>query len=519
MTSEFSVRGVPASLKQDGWWLVGDSPEAEPNTTYKPHSQSGWTAHAGKIRPTLLALVILVALADWLFWTYAPGLSLPLFSGALFLAALWIRRPRRTQNGAALILVLTSLPAIEHFQALSLAFQLLGLISAVAWLHLPDGALFPAVPKAALHLLRALPLSGLQSLIASLRQQGPRKPTTSTLKHHMRNWAFPTGGALILVTLLLEANPVLEHQLADLFDFDLDLAALLRRALFWCGTALLIWPFLIEPAPLPSKSTATDQAPGRRKLTLGLNPGSVLRALLVFNLILLAQSAMDLSILFAGAELPKGMTLASYAHRGAYPLLATAMLAGAFALAARPYLNSHSSLKPLMMLWLGQNALLGLTSLLRLDLYVESFGLTYLRTYAMIWIGLVVAGLLLTAWQILKARSNPWLLQRCAALGLGTLYLCSFVNFASLIAHQNLSMTSKHAPDWPYLCSLGPLAASGIKEAQLAKPYPTVPQDFTSCWQIAQDQRNWREWGFRTWRVTSYAGNDLDNTSAADKAP
>ncbi|MEP4037977.1 DUF4173 domain-containing protein [Pseudophaeobacter sp.] len=522
MTGDYTVRGVPASLAQDGWWLSCDSADELPAD--KPLPQRNWADLSRKGSGALLALVVLVALADWLFWGYVPGLSVALFSWALFGAAALLNTPDKRQiKPALLLLLLTSLPVIEQYQALSLGFQLFGLIVAVAWVHLPVKDHFAALPAAALHLLRALPLTGLSKFLQTLfpkpsvpKSETPQKADKrpSSLSKHFRNWSFPLGGALVLITLLLQANPLLEQSLVDILSFDLDLMVLLQRVLFWGGTALMIWPFLVPTRIQKSPQAKTTTPQNQKRLSFGLNAGSVLRALVMFNLILGVQSLMDLSILIGGAELPEGMTLARYAHRGAYPLLATAMLAGGFALAARPYLSSHASLKPLMMLWLGQNALLGLTSVLRLDLYVASFGLTYLRLYAMIWIGLVVAGLLLTAWQILKARSNRWLLLRCTGLGLGVLYLCAFVNFASVIAAQNLSMNSAQSPDWYYLCTLGPNAASGIQAAQRADADFAIPPDYAFCWQRAEDQRNWREWGFRSWRVSSYAGLDFDGTDA-----
>lgn len=529
MTGEYIVRGVPASLQQDGWWLSCDSAEQPDPVAPKP--PRNWTDLGRKGGSAMLALVVLVALADWLFWGYAPGLSIALFSWALFGAALLVNTPDKAHSKPALlVLLLTSLPVIEHYQALSLGFQLFGLITAVAWIHQPSKARLAAIPAAALHLARALPFAGLRALVHSLHQNAPvAKPKTrqdnndkkaaSSLSKHMRNWSFPLGGALVLITLLLQANPLLEQELVDLLSFDLDIIPLLLRVLFWSGTALMTWPFLV-PTPQREGPKAKADTPARRRgVSFGLNAGSVLRALVMFNLILGVQSLMDLSILIGGAELPEGMTLATYAHRGAYPLLITAMLAGGFALAARPYLGSHASLKPLMMLWLGQNALLGLSSVLRLDLYMASFGLTYLRLYAMIWIGLVVVGLLLTAWQILKARSNRWLLLRCAGLGLMTLYICAFINFASLIAAQNLTMKSTKMLDLYYLCTLGPTATSGIHAALQADPTLRIPSGYHSCWQQPSEGDNWREWGFRSWRISSYAGLDFDGASAGKAKP
>ncbi|MEP2718511.1 DUF4173 domain-containing protein [Pseudophaeobacter sp.] len=515
-TGGYIVRGVPASLKQDSWWLGCEGePEA---SSAAPTKGQVWADLVRKGTGATLALVVLTALADWLFWSYAPGISAALFSWALYGAAVLLRSPDIRQIKPALLcLLLSSLPVIEHSQALSWGFQFIGLVTATAWIHLPARVQLPALASTALDLLRSVPFSGLKHLRRSLfpelaakpeatedRAETPASAQPSALAQYFRNWSFPIGGALVLVTLLLQANPLLEKGLLDLLSFDYDIRPLLHRLLFWSGAALMIWPFLqpVKPASKPKAAKPARQT----SRSYGLNAGSVLRALVMFNLILAVQSLMDLSILMGGAALPEGMTLANYAHRGAYPLLATAMLAGGFALAARPYLENHASLKPLMMLWLGQNALLGLTSLLRLDLYVASFGLTYMRIYAMIWIGLVVVGLLLTAWQILRARSNSWLLLYCTGLGLGTLYICAFVNFAATIATQNLSGKTTVGPDWYYLCNLGPTAAHALTAARDANPDLHIPQGYASCWDMPLPVVNWREWGFRNWRVSSYAG-------------
>ena len=52
---------------------------------------------------------------------------------------------------------------------------------------------------------------------------------------------------------------------------------------------------------------------------------------------------MDFVYLWGGKTLPDGMSYAEYAHRGAYPLIATALLAGAFVLVAlRPGSETES---------------------------------------------------------------------------------------------------------------------------------------------------------------------------------
>ena len=96
-----------------------------------------------------------------------------------------------------------------------------------------------------------------------------------------------------------------------------------------------------------------------------------MRSLVLFNLLFAAQTVMDINYLWAGAALPEGMSYASYAHRGAYPLIVTALLAATFVIVAmRPGSNAERSplMRALVFLWVGQNVLLVVSSILRLDL-------------------------------------------------------------------------------------------------------------------------------------------------------
>jgi Domain of unknown function (DUF4173) len=196
------------------------------------------------------------------------------------------------------------------------------------------------------------------------------------------------------------------------------------------------------------------------------------------------------------------MTAAEYAHRGAYPLLVTALLAGGFALAARPFAAEDRRLRMLLLLWLAQNVALTVSALLRLELYVEAFGLTYLRLHSAIWMGLVAAGLGLTGWQVWRGLPNGWLVLRAAGLGIGVLYTACFVNFAAIIAAENLS---REEFDGSYVCSLGPTAAGAIvasgREVRRLNQYG---EDRARCLVLPPRLDGWRDWGFRNWRVRRY---------------
>ena len=90
---------------------------------------------------------------------------------------------------------------------------------------------------------------------------------------------------------------------------------------------------------------------------------------------------------FLGAPLPGDLTLAGYAHRGAYPLIATALLAALFVLVTlRPGSETARSrgIKVLVTLWIAQNLLLVASTMCRTFDYIESYSLTVLRIAALI---------------------------------------------------------------------------------------------------------------------------------------
>lgn len=435
---------------------------------------------------SLVALLALILLADALFWGRDVGLSLALFAAATFVAG-QRRMPRPV--GLA-VLIAAVLPVVEFVQPLSVVILSTGLITGLVLSRRPPGVSVGVV-QAVLALMAQIPrrfVQDLVHLVAGLRFR------SGTARRIGRVWALPLGGFLILMSLLAEANPILDDWLVALTDLPFDPAAWLRRLAFWVGVALVVWPLLVAEAPTVARSLPRL----RPAMIPGLNAASITPALMLFNAALGLQTLLDARYLWSGASLPPGMTLAEYAHRGAYPLLATALLAGAFALAARPWVAERQGLRALLYLWLGQNILLTLSAMYRLDLYVQAYGLTYLRIHALIWMGLVAAGLALTLIQIAGARTNLWLLTRCLVLGGVTLYGAAFVNFADLIARSNVAMGKI---DSAYLCSLGPTAAASVPKVAWIVENPDYDSYLMPCTLAPPTITDWRDWGFRNWRV------------------
>jgi hypothetical protein len=198
-------------------------------------------------------------------------------------------------------------------------------------------------------------------------------------------WVMPLALGAIFLLLFVSANPVIEEWFTA-FDFRRQAAHIsLPRVGFWLLALSLVWPFVFmraksklsehaEAEVRAFAATAADMAPmpAARPPGLLFSEGAILRALILFNVLFAVQTVLDLTYLWGGVTLPHGMTYATYAHRGAYPLIVTTLLAAGFVLMTmRPGSEMERSplFRPLVFLFVGQNVLLVISSILRLDLY------------------------------------------------------------------------------------------------------------------------------------------------------
>ena len=149
-----------------------------------------------------------------------------------------------------------------------------------------------------------------------------------------------------------------------------------------------------------------------------------------------------------------------------------------------------------------------LSSILRLDLYVQTYLLTWWRVAAFIWMVLVALGLMLIVTRVVLNRSNAWLVRANLITLTATFYVCTLVNFAAIIADYNVSHSREAGGkgvwiDMNYLFSLGPQALPAIDRAVALRGFDPTLVSRRGCLvqQQVQDMASWRSWGFRSWRL------------------
>ena len=472
-----------------------------------------------------------VALADWLFYRQPIGINLVMFHFFLLMLAI-LQAPLRNRNGPAF-----SLLALLAGLALALSAQPGPLVLCMFWLGML-AFVFTVRQRWSTNTLEWI-ARGLYFGVSFLfrvprdlwilgrwRNTGHGDKPFQWMIRGVAKWFLPVAGSFLFVSLFTLANPVLYYWLkqTEIFVQGIFEALTLTpaRMLFWCVTWTLLWML----CRVRYKRRNFPEIGAGRTLSLSL----LARSLMLFNGVFALQTILDCAYLWGGATLPGGMTYAEYAHRGAYPLIATALIAGGFVLMTfRAGLPTHEMtlVRKLVYLWLGQNVLLTLNSLWRLHLYVEVYSLTRLRMAAAIWMLLVSAGVVLIVWRIYAGKTNGWLLNANFVTLLSVLYICCFINFDSIISRYNVRNCREVSGngvslDIRYMEQLGVESIPALiwYQRNLRDPSKAAAAYWAVhrlAGQLDHDLNHWRAWTFRKYILKREVPHFFANRSEIER--
>ncbi|MBU1377754.1 MAG: DUF4173 domain-containing protein [Alphaproteobacteria bacterium] len=449
--------------------------------------------------------VVVVAAGDLLLWRAdGLGLNFALFNLA-WVAALILARPMlwrsRLARVAGLVAVALALLQVERPTLMGwLLFLLaLGVAALAPRAHAGDDGwrwfqrLFLGGCKALIG-----PLFDVQRVLKARARGGPVRITIM-----LAGAALPVVGGIIFLSLFASANPVIGEALGDWRLPELDGG----RLFLWVVVGLAVWAVL-RPRGL-RRTWAAPGLEGDLKLA-GVGTISLTVSLGLFNLIFALQNGLDIAYLWSGAGLPKGVSFADYAHRGAYPLIATALLAGLFVLVfLRPgsATAANRTVRVLVTLWIVQNLFLVASTALRTVDYVEVYSLTRMRIAALLWMAVVATGLVLITWRLLRAKSSGWLINANLRVAGVVLVLCSVVDLGAVSAAWN----TRHARevggagvalDLCYMDDVDGAAIVSLAELETRLPVGDFRervdwkrQNLTAL--VAKNQRDWRTWRWR----------------------
>jgi hypothetical protein len=451
------------------------------------------------------ALALAVA-ADVLFWGHRLGAVVGAFALLLTLAATAFRPAARRDAKAGWALVAATGMAIVLAWAPGLAAWLLFWALLNLAVLLPRAARFDDAWRWSQRLLAQAAVGLAGPWIDLVRA---RKTSRSTRAPDWRGLvpllALPVVGGGIFLALFAAANPVIATVLSAL-RLPAFSAELFWRAVFWLMVLILAWGVL---RPRRRRALAVGKAAPVAAIA-GVSVASVTLSLVVFNALFAVQNSLDAAILWGGAGPPAGLTLAQYAHRGAYPLIATALLAGLFVLVAldpRRPTAGVPLIRVLVVAWVAQNLFLVASSILRTLDYVQAYSLTPLRIAALVWMVLVGLGLVLICWRMLRGKSGAWLINANAAAALAVLVAGCVVDLGAVAAAWNVRHAREvggqgAALDVCYLNQLGPSALVSLVEFERLSTSPALTERVawvreTHLTELRARQADWHAWTAR----------------------
>lgn len=311
---------------------------------------------------------------------------------------------------------------------------------------------------------------------------------------------------LVFVLLLSRADPVFAS-IFRLPALDAEVLAshvILVGAFAW-WSAGFVRGALLGVSQRPALPERLPVRLGLAEVTTAL--GSVIALFAIFI-------ALQLRWLFGGADVvlaTTGLTVAEYARRGFFELVAVAVLVLPLILVSRALIEDERVIRRHRQLSLTLIVLLGaimVSALLRMQLYVGYFGLTSDRLYAtalMAWLAMVMLAMART---VFRGWGRPFAAMTVLS-GFATLFTLSIVNPDQLVARVNLGRTSAaQSVDYAYLARLPGDAMPTVVNALKA----ALPSE-AACAAVKSLRERWQNrgpaWNLGSWRGRKAVLNGL----------
>lgn len=470
------------------------------------------------------AVVVLCALVATLgfhlfIYGYVTGVPLAIFTALLvvIIHALTIVSGKRGNMWAYVFLLPVLLGMVAESVYAGETAQIVGLLTILVsfacftfWYASPPVRLrdVPWLLPPALFFESLLPLEGFTKLFSPLARGGERR-----WKPILLGVLAALPFLLVLGALFIDADALLQKTLSDLF-VGFSAETLLQR-LITDGIALIF--FLGAGWTLMTRLREDRRAVingGERKL----EPTATATFLALLNLLFLAFIGFQLVYFFGGASVVQqhGITYANYARQGFFQLLAVSAIV--LALVGGLYLFHavrQRAARILMVMLILETGIVIASAVRRMQLYIDAYGLSLLRYWAVAGILFIAVALAVTlAGMLAKMSFSTWF-KTLFIGGLLALTALNVMDAEAYIARTNVDRFLSGATrsiDLTYLSSLSSDAVPELVRL-LKAPWPveqisspayedgkgslTTPQDLRK---MLLDRREKLKGQFSDWR-------------------
>lgn len=248
------------------------------------------------------------------------------------------------------------------------------------------------------------------------------------------------------------------------------------------------------------------------------------------TLLFVSFVVLQASYLFGGQaviESSTGMTVADYARRGFFELIVIASLTLVVLLCLSSVQCSQRIFRPLAAVLIACVLVILVSALQRLSLYIETFGLSLSRVFAVAFMLWLAGNLLSFAFTSLRGRDRGFA-SGLVVSGIVTIFLVALINPAAIVVRVNLerSIQTNSQTDWMYLLNLGPDGVPTML-GQLERLPEHVQCNLANGLlmrysdQLASKPGDWRTWNYsreKAFTVVSEAHAQLFSLSGREQA-
>ncbi|WP_163831976.1 DUF4153 domain-containing protein [Spartinivicinus ruber] len=357
------------------------------------------------------------------------------------------------------------------------------------------------------------PFKVLGYLVATLpsftiQAVSPFTAINSTKRHYLRSiifgllWATPL--LLLFGGLLITSDPRFQNFAENFFAFNANEIILtgLEFGCYWLITLVFFYltlaPGLGQAKPSNELLNTTERAP------VAIDSIQVLTVLASINLLFFAFIGVQLTYFFGGDKLVLGtnnLSYATYAKQGFWELVFVAILVIPVLLVVDALqTNKPSNIKKwcirLSVLTIVATAIIELSALHRMALYLKNYSLTELRFYSIAFLLFIMSIFICYAATVLRQKRGAFVLWSSSA-ALSFILVLNIINPDALIAKANLeNKFSNIRPDTSYLSSLSedayPVIADYIQENS-TKNWCNLLVQFNYRLQDYQNA-SWQQW-------------------------
>ena len=467
--------------------------------------------------PTCLATVALVALGDFLFWKYSPGLSLAIFAAAV--ASMMLLRNGRGALRLRAIVPFGMLLLSAGQTWIEMSFTNITIIAALfailmGELYYPQ--LAAGWARWSESIVAWLGAPGRWVWLARALGEQPITRAGTTARLGDRLWRAIRIGlpALLLLALFCgvfaSGNRIFADYLARysdefrvwLLSFDFSVA----RIFFWLFLATLALVFIRPRTGTSVTRKWARPIPEWRRADAGVAFWQSVMILAALNALFFAVNTIDVVYLWMHTAVPEGMRGKEFLHEGVNSLIAATVLAGivlTFLFQQPAEVTQPATLRGLAFAWVAQNLVLIAGVFLRLKLYVDTEEMTAKRVYVACFLLLVTLGFGFLCAHVRRGREAGRLIWRNTVTTFALFFVLQFLDVIGWVCRFNVERGTANPEGMnfnvPYQLTLGPNAWPVLLRAAETLPAGTLRDDVRlGLREVAREEKqvseiNWRE--------------------------